>query len=273
MYNKYQNTLIAAAIIGLAGILWAKFKPEIVFHWLYVVVAIVLIGIYFFLAYEKTMNQLKISDKSLKDEWDNLLSNKQLVNGQTVISTSMMCEKEKSMYLSLGHAPVISKYKIPDKNYVIEFKAKIIHNAFAWCVDIDSNNNILTGYMFQYDRNRKNIRPHMFIYNSVDKKVDFITPEMDGTPVSAVEGVQLVDRTGWFNIRTEVTSFLLNGVECLEVQILDMNNNANEVCDFIYPNGLLSKKQGNQFGFRNYGYDSSLYKDISIKKYYKSWFE
>lgn len=167
---------------------------------LFIIVVFLLIYIAnWVLSYENVLEDIVLDDQSLINEWDN--------NEKKGRLPTIAVVDDGALYLQLADIPFTYKkcFKCP---YALEFRAKVVNEYFAWCVNMDnSDQDAMKGYMFQYDPKNHRLRPHVYYgYNKIEKYTEWISPEYDGSPFSVIENFVLKERNGWYNLRTEVYS-------------------------------------------------------------------
>lgn len=237
---------------------------------------------------EKTV---KLNKDSIEKDWLNLELTTRMDNTTAIANYQ---KKEKALHLSYSHYPYLYKGDFSRlRSYALEFKAKVTNINFAWC--IDANEAKPECYMFQYNPYHEQLRPHILIGSYPDNKLPrYIEPlEYQGYKnyfVLQSKKVKLIDKNGWYYIRTEVEylrNVLTPTVEAkipidtqifgedtiyekknanatIKIKILDLNNFGEEVYMIIFSEPPLKCFKPNKIGFRNDYYESALYKDIKL---------
>jgi hypothetical protein len=180
------------------------------------------------------------------------------------LEDKIVLPREGGTFLSGHNAPYILKRSLKS-NYAIEFKVKVINECFSWLINckIDmaqqSPNNAL-GYMFQYNPQKKQLRPHLL------KGTLFYLPKPEDPNAffETVGDLVLTEKNGWYNIRTE----LFDGGKYIRIVIYDMNDFARLVKTYYFDreDHIL---RGDSIGFRNQYAESAIYKDLKIIDFFE----
>ena len=125
----------------------------------------------------------------------------------------------------------------------------------------------------------------------------WITPDSKDSPIQSIDNIDLKEKNGWYYIRTEVERFQAdnkvpdlsdpnfkklvpiykdsNGNTvtfsrnrsniAIEIKIFDLNHLGKLIYHNIFNEPPFKCFDGNKIGFRNWNYDSALYKKICIK--------
>lgn len=294
----FDNTILTIILVTVASSLVTTYHQRIVESpGLLVTIAIlclVAVGAYKLLSKEKVMKKVKFNKENLVSEWDN----NEFRNN---IPATAYITNEKALHIQFMDIPFTLNFNLPEA-YALEFRAKVLNDCFSWCVntavDKGSPTN-MTGYMFQYIPSDRKLRPHFLVkYDNQNKQSRWVLPVEENTPhpLKTIPGVSLNTRDGWYYIRTEVfchpsaithdagsceelvgVKFIDNcGYEVLfepshrnrsvEIKIYDMNDLGKEIYHAVFNEPPLKCFTGGKIGFRNYAFESALYKDIVIYK-------
>lgn len=193
---------------------------------------------------------------------------------------SVWVTDSKSLFIQFMDIPLLNTFQLPE-SYILEFKAKPIHDGFSCCFNVDSDKRL--GYMLQFNPLNKQIRPHFLNGLCKDGISNWTTPDTEGSPLRSIENSVLNPKAGFYAIRLEVSRKRYENYRLpaendsrttpehlrtvIEVQVFDLNNHDQEICHLIFTNPLSKVYTGGSFGFRNYGSEAAIYKDIIVKAF------
>ncbi len=243
---------------------------------------IVVALLYWFSSREKTLKKAQLESRSFEKDW---------IFSETRIVPIAFVSRD-GLYIQFSDLPVLLNYDTPG-TYALEFKAQIQNLCFSWFLNAEIKNGFPSGYMFQYDESKRIVRPHILLGMHNDGRSKWATP----VTISGLREIPgtLKQKRGWYSVRSEVkidesplTIFKKDQLnetielykqinpnfefdatragKLIEINIFDMNWLGEHKAKYIFTEPLLKYFDGKKMGFRNYGYESSIYKDIIIKK-------
>lgn len=286
--TAFTAALVALLLNNIISLLteW----PDIV--WGVIVSLLIIIMLYYFFAHEKTLIKAKITTKNLKDEWQN---NEIRIH---IPSIATVDEDESALYLQFMDVPFLLNKRLPP-NYAFEFKAKILNQVFSWCSNAKIDNGSMRAYMFQYNPIEKRLRPHFLSGYDKNKALTlWVLPDIKNSPLLSVDNLELQERNGWYYIRTEVREsektvklpdldqeiiqssiptyrnsegdeikFSRDNInKVVEIKIYDMYKLGKVIYHNYFHEPPFQCFLGGNVGFRNYQFESALYKDVIIKE-------
>ncbi|MBM4136840.1 MAG: hypothetical protein FJ241_08425 [Nitrospira sp.] len=293
--NTLSTIFVTAAISFTLARHYEKIIPTITNKYI-ILLILSLLFFYYVFSHEKVIKKVKLVDKNLGKDW---LNNER----RPYIPTAAFID-DNALQLQFMDIPYTYKLNmdLPDK-YALEFKAKVINDVFAWCVNTSINESIAEGYMFQYIPCKRVLRPHFIIgYDKSKTSLRWLRPK-DQTekikpeaPLKSINNLSLKAKDGWYFIRTEVKksektvkSIWDDSIEkhvqklkdneggdipldkarvnnVVEIKIYDMNDLGKEIYHNYFNEPPLKCFMGGTIGFRNCNYESALYKDIVLKQ-------
>lgn len=284
-------TILLTAVLSSGVILYFKDIVEFFLsYWgISLLITIIVLIAYFYCRYETVIKRIKISDENLKNEWKN--------NEFRSHIPSIAEVRDKSIFLQFMEIPFTLNEDLPD-SYALEFRTKVLNFCFSWCLNVNIADEDMTCYMFQYDPSTKRLRPHFLVgYEKLKLITLWLTPDSTGSPIKSVDNLVLKVKNDWYHIRTEVSKFTVdnkipdlddlaikpliptykdnNGKiitfdkkeknVAIEIKIYDLYNLGKLVYHTIFNEPPFKCFEGKKIGFRNWNFESALYKDIVIK--------
>ncbi|MBC8550270.1 MAG: hypothetical protein H8D23_11555, partial [Candidatus Brocadiales bacterium] len=171
------STIIITAALSSLSIFWlgtiVKLFTEHIFGALSIVV--VLCSLYSFARHEKTILKMNFKSEDELEEWENHEVRTHIPSIATIVPDGL--------YLQFMDLPFSLNKELPE-NYALEFKSKVVNECFSWCLNMTTESiQNLSGYMFQYNPAKQELRPHLFFgYDSNEKKGKWVLPESPYTP-------------------------------------------------------------------------------------------
>jgi hypothetical protein len=285
----FQNTIITIIIVaGFGASLPFMIIPtwnllHSIWFWLFAFsFAICLLVIYKTLSHEKIIYGEGLGKIVNISDWKNNelrpLGSATILNG--------------ALFLQFFDIPFTLNKQLGFK-YAFEFKAKVLTDVIAWTISGPLSQTSMKAYMFQYSPQNKTLRPHFLVgYDNNTNQTIWITPEMSASPLRKIENLELKEKNRWLYIRTEVrmmeiekrfdaklpTTLKINvdGTlkefeynpayinKLIDIRMFDMNNYGKEMFQAVYTEPPYKYLGCDHVGFRNWGYESALYKDIKV---------
>jgi hypothetical protein len=194
--------------------------------------------------------------------------------------------RDQVLYIQNADLPVV----FPNnglKNYAVEFKVKVVVECFGFVFNYSDS---CTGYMLQYNEKEKMIRPH-FNVGLKDNVSWWKTPTQIANFLTEQTDVNFKRIDGYYNLRFEINQVehsdesivkkLLNKLpkkrstiqheletttRYIHIKIYDMYDNALIKYEVIYPTPLYPYYEGGYFGFRQFGHESAMFRNIKLLK-------
>lgn len=257
-----------------------------------IICLIILIFLYYVLSHEKQILKVDFKSGNLGQEWKNNEIRPHIP------STASISMNDKALYLQFMDIPFTLNASLP-KCYALEFKAKVINVCLGWCVNAKIDGTNMNTYLFQYFPNEKKLSPCLLMgYDNTKLITLWVVPDLENSPLKSISNLSLRSKNGWYFIRTEVYQYEtdikmpdLNSSEIkkivpsykdaqgnevifdrtnrnkvVEIKIYDMNDLGKIVYHIFFDEPPFKCFWEGKIGFRNHGFESSLYKDIVLKK-------
>ena len=289
-----ENTPFTIILTILFTSFFALYFREIWQHYYrYILgVMILLVVLYYSFSYEIIIKRVRLKPENLDQDWMN--------NEIRTHIPSTASVTDKALYVQFMDIPFTLKQELPDK-YALEFKAKVINICFAWCVNANIVGQNMRAYMFQYNSIEKKLRPHFLMgYDSSRHVTLWVLPDTPNSPLKSLENLSLRSKDGWYFIRTEVYQYeagiqmpaldsnrlrqivpvyrdgqnrevtfdRANINKVVEIKIYDMNDLGKNIYHIFFNEPPFKCFWGGKIGFRNYGLESALYKDVIVRDIY-----
>lgn len=287
-------TILLTAFIGFA--IGAYFKDvfrilqEYALH--IIIGLIILIILYYVFSHEKKIIKVNLKSGSLGQEWENNEFRPHIP------STASISINDKALYLQFMDIPFTLNASLP-KCYALEFKAKVINVCLGWCVNAKIDGTNMNTYLFQYFPNEKKLSPCFLMgYDNSQHITLWAVPDVANSPLKSISNLSLRSKNDWYFIRTEVYQYeteikmpdldsseikkiipiykdeqgnemifdRTNRNKVVEIKIYDMNDLGKNVYHIFFDEPPFKCFWEGKIGFRNHGFESSLYKDIVLKE-------
>lgn len=291
VFDNTVSTIIITAAVSSLSIFWLGTIVKLFIGNIFLALPalLVLCLLYFFVRHEKMILKMDFKCEDELKAWENHEIRTHIPSIATIIPDGL--------YLQFMDLPFSLKKELPE-NYALEFKSKVVNEVFSWCLNLTTESiGNLSGYMFQYNPAKQELRPHLFFgYNPSEKMTKWVLPESPYTPFDTYTGINLKLKKGWYSVRTEVRKLhsqnrsvdvdnpdirelvptyedssgnqiqfeRKNSNTAIEIKIFDMNNYAQQVCQIIINEPPFKIFEGKNIGFRNYNLESAIYSRIRV---------